>query len=125
MLFSYKYLASQFTNKHIFRDYDGDKKEYQLSRIKKTYNVVISDSGTYLDIWVVGKTNSMATVHTVLGKLGIVVKNGVVSQLPNGYTKCTLLDGEAIVHCTYDNLLQIASALGIRRKMYKNGDDSL
>lgn len=125
MLFSYKYLASQFTNKHILRDYDGDKREYQLSRIKKTYNVVISDSGTYLDLWVVGKTGSMASVYAALSKLGIVVKNGVVSSLPSGYTKCTLPDGEAIVHSTYDNLFPIANALGIRRRVYKSSYSSL
>lgn len=120
MLFTYKFLSSQFTDKHILRDYDGDKKEYQLSRRKKSFDVIISDSGTYLDIWVVGKTSSNASVNTVLSKFGIVVEKGVVISVPDGYTKCTLLDGEAVVYATYDKLFKIADVLGIRRKVFKD-----
>ncbi len=120
MLFTYKFLSSQFTDKHILRDYDGDKKEYQLSRRKKSFDVIISDSGTYLDLWVISKTSSNASVNTVLSKLGIVVEKGVATSIPDGYTKCTLLDGEAVVHATYDKLFKIAEVLGIRRRVPKD-----
>lgn len=120
MLFTYKFLASQFTDKHILRDYDGDKKEYQLSRRKRNFDVIISDSGTYLDLWIISNTGSNASVYAVLSKLGITVKDGAVNTLSDGYTKCTLLDGEAVVHSAYDNLFTIAEALGIRRKVVKD-----
>lgn len=123
MLFTYKFLSSNFTKKHILTDKGGDLREFQLVRSKKSFNVTISDTGSYLDIWVVSKTSSNLSVYTVLRKLGIVVQDESVVLLPEGYTKCTLLDGEAIVHCTYDKLFSLADTLGIRRRVFKNSSD--